>query len=91
MVLDKQHTVACAKFGGAAGGNTLRPVHRPGGGDGEEERHRGEGQSHVGTQEDGFKTTKAQPGRKHGPVSLHRPGRWAGLSFGIQFEGTDWM
>lgn len=73
MVLDKQHTAARAGLSGPAGGNTLRPVPRSGGGDEQEERHRGEGQNHVGEQEDGFKTPEEISGRKQRPLSLYRP------------------
>lgn len=87
VLLDKQHTAACARLCGPAGGNTLRPVQRPGGGDGQEERHRGEGQNHVGKQKGGFKTPEEKPGRKQRPLSLYGPAGQAGLSFGIQSEG----
>ena len=91
VVLDKKHTAACAGVSSLAGGNTLRPVQRPGGGDGEEERHRGEGQSHVGQQEDGFTTPEGKSGGKQRHLYVRGPAGWAGLSSGIQFEGTDCM
>lgn len=91
VVLDKKHTVASARLSCLAGGNTLWPVQRPGGGDGEEEWHRWEGQSHVGQQEDGFTTPEEKSGRKQRCLYVCGPARWAWLSFGIQFEGTDCM